>query len=208
MHCHYGLRAALAASAAVLLTEPAAAATTPRDARAAARTLLVADFDSGRKPNNLGGDFGAWIKDPTDPMQGAIESFDRANAYGGKGHALRLIYSVQSVQPAFGGLWLRLENLDAAPFDTLAFRVKGDAKLGFTSTFKAELKDAAGRASHAYVRGVTAEWQDIAIPLSDFQGTANRARLKEFVIVIEDSTATARQGILYFDDIRFTGARR
>ena len=192
-----GPLAALLAGFAVTAAASAAAPPAPVE-------LLVADFDSGRKPNNIGGDFGAWIRDPDDPMQGALESFDSANAHGGKGHALRLIYSLASQRPAYGGLWMRLQGLDAAQFDTLAFRVKGDDRLGFTTVFKVELKDNADRTSHFYARGVTGDWQDMVIPLKDFAGTANAARLKEFVIVVEDRTASARQGVLYLDDVRFT----
>lgn len=169
--------------------------------------LMVADFDSGNKPNNLGGDFGCWIKDPADPMQGCIDSFDRANHYGDKGFALRIIYSVDSTKPAYGGLWMRLQNLNASKFDRLAFRVKGDTGMGYTSVFKVELKDAMDQSSHHYVRAVTDQWQDIAIPLKDFEGMANLARLKEFVIVIEDTSATAKRGVIYLDDVRFAGTR-
>jgi hypothetical protein len=167
---------------------------------AAATELMVADFDSGHKPNNLGGEFGCWIKDPGDPMQGCIESFDR----GAKGNALRIIYSVDSDKPAFGGLWMRLQNLDAAKFDTLALRVKGDAGMGYTKVFKVELKDAMDVSSHYYVRGITDQWQDITIPLKDFEGMANPRKLKELVLVIEDTTATAKRGVIYLDDVRFT----
>lgn len=168
------------------------------------KELMVADFNSGAKPNNVGGDFGSWIKDPNDPMQGVIDSFDQTNRYGSKGYALRLIYSVASKNPAFGGFWMRLQNLDASKFDNLAFRVKGDSKMGYTSVFKVELKDAKDQSSHYYVRGVTDQWQDEVIPLGDFQGIANLVRLKEFVIVFEDTTATAKRGVIYLDDIRFT----
>lgn len=171
-----------------------------------AAQLMVADFNSGTKPNNLGGDFGAWIRDPSDPSQGAIESFDAKDRFGNKGYALRLIYTVASQKPAYGGLWMRLQNLDASKFDALRFRVRGDARMGYTTTFKVELKDALDISSHAYVRSVTDQWQDIAIPLSSFSGMANPRRLKEMVIVIEDTTATAKQGVLYFDDVRFTTA--
>jgi hypothetical protein len=171
-----------------------------------AAQLMVADFDSGTKPNNLGGDFGAWIRDPNDPAQGAIESFDARDRFGNRGYALRLIYSVASKKPAYGGLWMRLRNLDASKFDALRFRVRGDAGMGYTTTFKVELKDALDTSSHAYVRSVTDQWQDIAIPLSSFEGMANARKLKELVIVIEDTTATAKQGVLYFDDLRFTEA--
>jgi Carbohydrate binding domain (family 11) len=171
--------------------------------QASSKELMVADFDSGRKPNNIGGDFGCWIKDPTDPAQGCIEAFDGANRFGSKGHALRIIYSVDSTKPAFGGLWMRLQNIDVTKFDRLSFRVKGDAGMGYTSVFKVELKDAMDVSSHTYVRGVTDQWRDVTVALKDFDGMANPKKLKEFVIVIEDTTATAKQGVLYLDDVRF-----
>lgn len=204
MPCRIRSLAALLANLALLLGGSTPAAAAAGKAPATASELIVADFNSGAKPNNIGGDFGAWIKDPADPMQGCIESVDPANGYGGKGAALRLIYSVASAKPAYGGLWMRLQNLDAAKFDNLAFRVKGDAAMGFTSVFKVELKDAMDQASHFYVRGVTDQWQDVVIPLKDFQGMANPVRLKEFVVVFEDTTATAKRGVIYLDDVRFT----
>lgn len=168
-----------------------------------AMELMVADFNSGAKPNNLGGDFGAWIKDPSDPMQGCIESFDRANRFVNAGFALRLIYSVESRNPAFGGLWMRLKNLDASKFHSLALRVRGDPKLGFTAVFKVELKDSMDQTSHFYVRGVTDQWQDLVIPLKDFEGITNFRSLKELVIVFEDTSATSKRGVIYIDDVRF-----
>jgi hypothetical protein len=178
-------------------------------ALAASAELMVADFNSGQKPNNIGGDFGAWIKDPNDPAQGCIESFDARDRYGTKGYSLRLIYSVASKNPAFGGLWMRLQNLDASKFNAVAFRVRGDAGMGYTKTFKVELKDALDQSSHTYVNNVTDQWQDVVIPLSQFEGMANPRKLKEFVITFEDTTATAKQGVIYLDDVRFTdgGAR-
>ena len=176
-------------------------------ALAGSAQLMVADFNSGAKPNNVGGDFGCWIKDPNDPMQGCVEAFDAKDRYGGKGYALRLIYSVASKNPAYGGLWMRLQNLDASRFDALAFRVRGDAGMGYTKTFKVELKDALDQSSHHYVTSVTDQWQDVVIPLSAFEGMANVHKLKELVIVFEDTTATAKQGVIYLDDIRFTSAK-
>jgi len=50
---------------------------TPLYAENAGKALVVADFDTGDKPNNLGGDFGAWDKDPNDESQGCQLSFAR-----------------------------------------------------------------------------------------------------------------------------------
>ncbi|MFM5918463.1 MAG: hypothetical protein ACKOOL_13160 [Novosphingobium sp.] len=188
------------ALAALTLSWPAVADET------AASDRMIADFNSGQKPGNIGGDFGAWIKDPTDPMQGAIDSFDHDNRYGSKGFALRLIYSVQSNRPAFGGLWFKLGGLDASSYSGLAIRVKGDRAMGFSSTFKLEIKDELGQTSQYLVNGVTDQWQDIVVPFDQFTGMANRHGLAELVVILEDRTASARQGVLYFDDVRLTGA--
>lgn len=76
--------------------------------------------------------------------------------------------------------------------------------MGYTKTVKVELKDALDQSSRHYVTNITGQWQDVVIPWSAFEGIAN-ARKKELVIVFEDMTATARQGVIYFDDIRFIG---
>ena len=44
--------------------------------------IMLADFDTGDKPNNVGGDFGAWDKDPNDDTQGCQLSFDQDDAKG------------------------------------------------------------------------------------------------------------------------------
>ena len=38
--------------------------------------LVILDFDTGDKPNNIGGDFGAWDKDPNDETQWCEISFE------------------------------------------------------------------------------------------------------------------------------------
>ena len=169
-----------------------------------ANELLVADFDSGEKPNNIGGDFGAWNKDPTDFSQGCTESFDSVNRYGTKGFGMKLEYSVESKNPAYNGFWMFLQNLDASKYDNVALRVKGDAKTGYTTVFKIELKNAAKQVGRYYVTNVTDQWQDIVIPLKDFKGLTDYSNLTEFVVVFEDRIASNKKGVIYIDDVRFT----
>ena len=57
-----------------------------------AEELMVADFNSGEKPNNISGDFGGWSKDPTDDKGVCVESFDSVNRVGDKGFAMKLDY--------------------------------------------------------------------------------------------------------------------
>ena len=184
------------------LAVPAASAADKASASPAGE-LLVADFDAGEKPNNIGGDFGAWSKDPTDFSQGCSESFDSVNRFGTKGFSMRLEYSVDSKNPAYNGFWMFLQNLDASKYDNVAFQVKGDAKIGYTTVFKVEIKNASKQVGRYYVTNITDQWQDIVIPLKEFKGLNDLSNLTELVIVFEDRIASNKKGVIYLDDIRF-----
>jgi hypothetical protein len=193
--------AALIMAAAIVT---AAGVSGAADTKAAGNEFLVADFNTGEKPNNIGGDFGAWSKDPTDFSQGCSESFDSVNRYGSTGFSMKLDYSVDSKNPAYNGFWMFLQNFDASKYDNLALRVKGDGKIGYTTVFKVELKNASKQVGRYYVTNVTDAWQDIVIPLKDFKGITDLSNLSEFVIVFEDRIASNKKGVIYIDDIRFT----
>ena len=168
-----------------------------------AEELVVANFDNGEKPNNLGGNFGAWNKDPSDPTQWCKESFDNAVRHGDAGFAMKLDYSVDSPNPAYNGFWMTLSNLDVSKYDAVNLWVKGDSKIGYTTVFKIELKNANKQVGRYYVTNVNDQWQEISIPLSEFKGLIDKASLTEFVIVFEDRMASNKKGVLYIDDIRF-----
>ena len=190
-----------AAMAVILVAGVSSAADVKADAGS---EFIVADFNSGEKPNNIGGDFGAWSKDPTDFSQGCSESFDSVNRRGSTGFAMKLDYSVDSKNPAYNGFWMFLQNFDASKYDNLALWVKGDGKIGYTTVFKVELKNASKQVGRYYVTNITDSWQDIVIPLKDFKGITDLSNLSELVIVFEDRIASNKKGVIYLDDIRFT----
>ena len=165
--------------------------------------LMVADFNTGEKPSNIGGDFGSWNKDPADFSQGCTEAFDSANRHGDAGFAMKLEYSVDSKNPAYNGFWMALPNIDVSGYDNLAFWVKGDAKTGYTTVFKIELKNAGKQVGRYYATNVTDQWQEAVIPLSEFKGLTDTSNLTEFVVVFEDRIASNKKGVIYVDDVRF-----
>ncbi len=187
---------------AILLPGPEIVAPKP-EAPEYSEEIIVANFDSGEKPNNLGGNFGAWNKDPSDPTQWCRESFDNVARHGDAGFVMKLDYSVLSPNPAYNGFWMMLPNLDATKYDALNLWVKGDSKAGYTTVFKIELKNASKQMGRYYVSNVGDQWQEISIPLSEFKGLIDRSSLTEFVIVFEDRMASNKKGVLYIDDIRF-----
>ena len=102
--------------------------------------LVISDFDTGDKPNNIGGDFGGWDKDPNDESQGTVMSFEPNDALGDPaGYSIRLDYDVDSPNPAYNGFWMKLNGEDASAYYTLNFYIKGDGVSVFTKRDKIEL---------------------------------------------------------------------
>lgn len=168
---------------------------------AGAQKLIVADFDSGNRPNNVGGDFGVWHKDAGDPTQGLRDEFDGIHTRQGSGHCLKLTYDVDSTNAAYNGFWMKLESLDARPYSSLVFWAKADPARGCTSRLKVELKTDEGVAA-SYVDGIAAEWRRFQIPLSEF-ASLDLSALTEFGVVFEDHTSLPKEGVLYLDDVGF-----
>lgn len=169
---------------------------------AAANELVIADFDTGDKPNNIGGDFGGWDKDPNDETQGTKMSFDSDDSQGDpSGYAIRLDYDVDSPNPAYNGFWMKLNGEDATAYNTLNFYVKGDGKAGFTKRAKVELKDMNNKPSAYIVSGITDQWQKISIPFEKFRRIENWNSLNEFVIVFDDINSSPKTGSVLIDQV-------
>ena len=174
-------------------------------AQAGAAELVVADFDTGDKPNNLGGDFGAWDKDPNDETQFSEQSFEAEDALGDElGYSLRLDYDVDSPNPAYNGFWMKLNSLDATAFNTVSFYIRGDADAGFTNRVKIELKDQSNKPSPYIFTGVTGEWQKVSIPFEKFRRIKDWTALNEFVVVFDDINSNPKVGTIYIDQITFS----
>ena len=197
----FGARALMAEDAAAPAAEPAAKAAKP----AAGNELVIADFDTGDKPNNIGGDFGAWDKDPNDDTQGTQMSFEPDDALGDQaGYALRFDYDVDSPNPAYNGFWMKLNGEDATPYNTVNFYIKGSAEKGFTKRVKIELKDMGNKPSPYIVSGVTDKWQKISIPFDKFRRVTDWAHMNEFVVVFDDVNSSPKSGTIYIDHVTFS----
>lgn len=165
--------------------------------------VLVADFNSGEKPSNIGGNFGTWNYDPEDSTQGCYESFEPDDMQDPQqGYALRLDYDVLSPKPAFNGFWMKLQGLNAAPYESLSFWVKGSGEK-FTSRFKVELKNNKAERAVYPVDGVTSEWQEIRIPFKNTKAITDFSKLDELVVVFDDITTTYKEGIVLLDEVSF-----
>jgi len=166
--------------------------------------LVIADFDTGDKPNNLGGDFGAWNKDPEDTTQGCTISFEIDDALGDpSGYSLKLDYDVESENPAYNGFWMKLNELDASEYNTVSFYVRGEGLNNYTKRIKIEIKDSSNMTAPYIISGITESWQKIQVPFERFRKIQNWSSLGEFVIVFDDMNSDPKQGTILIDQIAF-----
>ncbi len=171
-------------------------------AMAAGNELVIADFNTGDKPSNIGGDFGAWNKDPDDNTQKTEMKFESDDALGDTtGYSIRLDYDVDSPNPAYNGFWMKLKGIDATPYNSLTFYVKGDAKTGFTKRLKIELKDKGNKPSAYLVGNITDKWQKVSIPFDRFRRIQDWTSLSELVVVFDDMNSNPKTGTIYIDQI-------
>lgn len=171
---------------------------------AGGKILLIADFNKGEKPSNIGGDFGSWEKDPSDKTQSCIISFSKDTKVGDKGYSLRIDYDVESENPAWNGAWFKLNGIDVSKYKKLNLYIKGDKKRGFTKVIKLELKNEKGQVGKFYITDISEKWEKYSIPLDKFIGITDFSKMKEFVIVFEDIKTTKKTGTIYIDNIYFS----
>jgi hypothetical protein len=167
----------------------------------AADKLLIADFDSGVKPNNIGGDFGAWDKDPADFTQMCMESFSVTEKRGDSGFSLKLDYDVDSPNTAYNGFWMKLNGADFSKYEKLSLWMKGDSARGYTRVVKLELKNDKGEVGKYYISTINDDWTEIEVPFMKVAGLTNFSNMTELVLVFEDTRATKKEGAIYIDDI-------
>ena len=174
-------------------------------AMAAGTELVIADFNTGDKPNNIGGDFGTWDKDPNDDSQSTKMKFEPEDALGNPaGYSVRLDYDVDSPNPAYNGFWMKLKGADASGFNTLTFYMKGDASKDFTKRVKIELKDQSNKPSAYVVANVTGEWQKVSIPFEKFRRISDWSSMNEFVVVFDDMNSRPKSGTILIDQVAFS----
>lgn len=175
---------------------------TIQTALAEGNELIIADFDTGDKPNNIGGDFGSWDKDPNDETQSCQMTFVSDDAMGDPaGYSAQLAYDVDSPNPAYNGFWMKMNGEDASSYNTVNFYLKGDAAKGFTKRVKIELKDMTNKPSPYIVTGITEQWQKFSIPFEKFRRIQDWKSLNEFVLVFDDINSSPKTGVIYLDQV-------
>ena len=154
----------------------------------------------------MGDPFGTWDRDPDDPTQFCHARLVESPRVGASGYSLQLDYDVDSPNPAYNGLWVKLPGVLLRRYEALELVVKGNAAKGFTRRLKVELKDGRRHVADYVLDGIGSEWIRMRIPLHVFRSIEKLSTATEFVVVFDDQTVTQLVGTLYLGEIAFTPA--
>lgn len=177
----------------------------PDDTFTDAKPLVLFNFDKKIPMNNIGGGWGAFDANPSDRDASIRTKYLKDKDLHKAGYNLKVSYDVESAQPAFNGIWTKLNNLNLKQFAAVSITIKGDKEKGFSDFFKIEIKDKSTKIE-ANVEDISTDWKKIVIPFDEFEGDTEEIAmdgLSEFTIVFEDWKFKQKVGIYYIDDICF-----
>ena len=221
---------AIAFSGAVLAQENTATQTpeqaVPQDVT---QEVIIADFEGW--PNNLGGEVGVygalepnWDEITTVPYSWVYEaitpSYNPANVHSGK-QSFRLVNGL-GLKPelAWGSFAMdlgpttdltvipkKVESFNASGFKYITFWVRGE-KGGEKMEFLARDAHALNYMPQAKYKlpDVTAEWQKVAIPLSEIGGKIDLTALDNIGLAFGKDVGNLKGEVIYIDDFVFTNA--
>ena len=165
------------------------------------KRLQITNFPEDIEPPALG--WGAFYTSGKGYAEESIVSDRDRN----RATVMRIKYEVPR-QGDYSGFWLKFKTDRFLPTEwpTITFWLRGDAKGGFTSRLKVELKIREWGWKTLYIENVTDQWKRFSLRLDDFQMLRkwNDAEA-EFALTFENARATERNGIVYIDDIAFEG---
>ena len=144
--------------------------------------LIVDDYnDSDRNTNSLG----FWTGSNIAVLDTMKQSFDGTQCR-------RIVWWKSSWYSS--NMWDGINYSDISGYDYVSFRVKG--KYGGES-FNVELHSGAGSVSRCRLYDIVAQWQEVRIPLSDFQGL-DKTRLRHVGFTFKGI------GTVYVDNLGFS----
>jgi len=180
------------------------------------KSITLFDFEKPDIMKDRNVTFGTWELHPSYTAEvSAVKPSDKKEAEA-RGTVLMIDYDVlvpekslpSTTFPVFNGVWFKLNDIDITPYDTVVLWLKGDAKKGFTSICKLELKNNFKETGAYYIEDLGRNWKKYEIPISYFRNAdgkliANRTAMKELTIVFEKHRVSAMTGVIYADGVGF-----
>jgi len=178
--------------------------------------LTVADFNTDSRLTRLGTTFGSWGSSAPEPFGKALEHIERSGGPDGSGF-WKIDFDI-TIPKSYCGTWMKLNELDATAYDTIAFKARsqGISNLNFIVELKAR-NGSTQTVGRRVIRGLGSEWQSFEIPLKEFKQLyemplkesklGSTKSISELTIVFDEETTGDRKGSLCLDDIQFIKKR-
>ncbi|MDD5065947.1 MAG: hypothetical protein PHF84_02755 [bacterium] len=173
------------------------------------KPFILLDFAKKEFKNTLNADFGVFDLNPYDKEAYCRMSLVKDPDAPGADFTLKILYDVDSKEPAFNGFWTKLRSLDLSGFEAVVLTIRGIKEKGFSDFFKMELKDSKAKMK-TDVMNITDQWTSIIIPFREFESEnepVDLRDLQELTLVFEDWRLEKKEGGYEIREIGFIPAK-
>lgn len=122
-------------------------------------------------------------------------------------YPLRINYDFNNNKPQVQDFAFNLPEIDISKYAELVFSLKG-AKQSFPRILKISLENKRKEKAAYYLSGITANWNKVTIPLSDFKELTDLSSLTKISFVVESWNQNNKMGSFLIDDLGFSSKNR
>ena len=116
---------------------------------------------------------------------------------------VQITYNFNEEFPPVKSLSLSVPRMDAGKYKYLEFSIRGKEE-GSPGIVKIVFENNKNEASSYYVKDVHLNWQDVKIPLEEFNQISDWESLTDVSFVLESWNVEKSKGIILIDNIRFS----
>ena len=116
---------------------------------------------------------------------------------------IRITYDLDYPHPPMKSFALNIPQVNAKKYKQLQFSVRG-LEEGIPNIIRIELKNKKSEKASIFVEGLTFDWKQYNIPLSEFDRISDWTNVDEISFVLEGWNLDRKKGILLIDDVCFS----
>ena len=102
---------------------------------------------------------------------------------------------------------IKLNNLDATPYNFLSFSVRGSSDKGYPKILKVELQNKFREKGEVYLTDIDKKWRTYHIPLKSFSNITDFSSLERISFVVEPWNTYNKRGVILIDNISFSESK-
>ena len=132
------------------------------------------------------------------------DSFHNRVIYALNRGPIRVNYNLEYPYPPVKTFSLAVPDINAFKYKNLQFAIRG-LEEGYPGIVRVEIRNTKNEIASVIVDDVDLDWQNLSIPLENFQEISDWSNIAEVSFILESWNVHKKKGIVLIDDVCFSG---